>query len=155
MIFQCSQQSMTLEYIQDIQANTVHMALQIPQFFLLTAGEVMYSVTGLEFSYSQAPSNMKSVLQAGWLLTVAVGNIIVLIVAGVSGLGKQWAEYILFAALLVAVCIIFAIMAYFYTYIDPAAIEAQYDSDGKKKKEKEIEAMGFDISDGPKKQTKM
>ncbi|XP_077153224.1 solute carrier family 15 member 1 [Ranitomeya variabilis] len=155
IITECSQTSMTLEYIQDIQANTVHMALQIPQFFLLTAGEVMYSVTGLEFSYSQAPSNMKSVLQAGWLLTVAVGNIIVLIVAGVSGLGKQWAEYILFAALLVAVCIIFAIMAYFYTYIDPAAIEAQYDSDGKKKKEKEIEAMGFDISDGPKKQTKM
>ncbi|XP_073425642.1 solute carrier family 15 member 1 [Dendrobates tinctorius] len=155
IITECSQTSMSLEYIQDIQANTVHMALQIPQFFLLTAGEVMYSVTGLEFSYSQAPSNMKSVLQAGWLLTVAVGNIIVLIVAGVSGLGEQWAEYILFAALLVAVCIIFAIMAYFYTYIDPAAIEAQYDSDGKKKKEKEIEAMGFEISDGPKKQTKM
>lgn len=29
----------------------------------------------------QAPSNMKAVLQAGWLFTVAVGNIIVLIVA--------------------------------------------------------------------------
>lgn len=37
----------------------------------------------------QAPSNMKSVLQAGWLLTVAVGNIIVLIVAGASKLDKQ------------------------------------------------------------------
>lgn len=37
----------------------------------------------------QAPSNMKSVLQAGWLLTVAVGNIIVLIVAGVSAIQKQ------------------------------------------------------------------
>lgn len=29
---------------------------------------------------------MKSVLQAGWLLTVAFGNIIVLIVAGGAGL---------------------------------------------------------------------
>lgn len=38
----------------------------------------------------------------------------------------QWAEYILFAALLVVVCFIFAIMAYFYTYIDPARIEAQF-----------------------------
>ncbi|XP_073520296.1 solute carrier family 15 member 1 [Phyllobates terribilis] len=155
IIKECSSTSMSVEYIQDIQANTVHMALQIPQFFLLTAGEVVFSVTGLEFSYSQAPSNMKSVLQAGWLLTVAVGNIIVLIVAGVSGLEEQWAEYILFAALLVAVCIIFAIMAYFYTYVDPAVIEAQFDSDGKKKKAKEIEAMGFDISDEPKAQTKM
>lgn len=38
----------------------------------------------------------------------------------------QWAEYILFASLLVLVCIIFAIMSYFYTYIDPAKIEAQF-----------------------------
>lgn len=37
----------------------------------------------------QAPSNMKAVLQAGWLLTVAVGNIIVIIVAGVSTIKKQ------------------------------------------------------------------
>jgi hypothetical protein len=37
----------------------------------------------------QAPSNMKSVLQAGWLLTVAFGNIIVLIVAGAGQISKQ------------------------------------------------------------------
>lgn len=148
-------ESMTLNYIEDIQPNTIHMALQIPQYFLITIGEVVFSVTGLEFSYSQAPSNMKSVLQAGWLLTVAVGNIIVLIVAGAAGLGEQWAEYVLFAALLVAVCIIFAVMAYFYTYVDPAEIEAQFDSDGKKKKEKEKEALGYEIGDGPQSQTKM
>ncbi|XP_075053809.1 solute carrier family 15 member 1 [Mixophyes fleayi] len=154
IINECSTQ-MSIKYIEDIQANTVHMALQIPQYFLLTAGEVVFSVTGLEFSYSQAPSNMKSVLQAGWLLTVAVGNIIVLIVAGASGLSQQWAEYILFAALLVAVCIIFAIMGYFYTYTDPAAIEAQFDSNGKRKKDKEKEAMSLEMNDEPYSQTKM
>ncbi|XP_040192067.1 solute carrier family 15 member 1 [Rana temporaria] len=154
IINECTQ-STTLKYIEDIQPNTIHMALQIPQYFLITIGEVVFSVTGLEFSYSQAPSNMKSVLQAGWLLTVAVGNIIVLIVAGAAGLGEQWAEYVLFAALLVAVCIIFAVMAYFYTYVDPAEIEAQFDSDGKKKKEKEKEALGYEIGDGPQSQTKM
>ncbi|RXM99129.1 Dedicator of cytokinesis protein 9 [Acipenser ruthenus] len=84
-----SQQVANLTYIEDIQPNTIHMAWQIPQYFLMTIGEVVFSVTGLEFSYSQAPSNMKSVLQAGWLLTVAVGNIIVLIVAGVSQLPDQ------------------------------------------------------------------
>lgn len=96
------------------------MALQIPQYFFITAGEVMFSVTGLEFSYSQvkqcgtlfiwlfyhfclfalfhlylffsflkAPNNMKAVLQAGWLLTVAIGNFIVLIVAEIAKLPKQ------------------------------------------------------------------
>lgn len=38
---------------EDIPPNTVNMALQIPQYFLLTCGEVVFSVTGLEFSYSQ------------------------------------------------------------------------------------------------------
>lgn len=123
-----------LNEFEDIAPNTVNMALQIPQYFLLTCGEVVFSVTGLEFSYSQAPSNMKSVLQAGWLLTVAVGNIIVLIVAGAGQFKEQWAEYVLFASLLLVVCIIFAIMARFYTYINPAEIEAQFDQDEKKKK---------------------
>ncbi|XP_033843304.1 solute carrier family 15 member 1-like [Periophthalmus magnuspinnatus] len=117
--------------VEEIKPNTVHMALQIPQYFFITAGEVMFSVTGLEFSYSQAPSNMKAVLQAGWLLTVAVGNFIVLIVAELAKLPKQWTEYVLFASLLVAVCFIFSIMAYFYTYIDPAEIEAQFTNEVK------------------------
>ncbi|KAJ0070046.1 hypothetical protein NL108_000310, partial [Boleophthalmus pectinirostris] len=72
--------------IEDVEANNVHVAWQIPQYVLLTAGEVMFSITGLEFSYSQSPANMKSVLQAGWLLTVAFGNVIVLIVAEGAGL---------------------------------------------------------------------
>lgn len=41
------------------------------------------------FCVFKAPSNMKAVLQAGWLLTVAVGNFIVLIVAELAKLPKQ------------------------------------------------------------------
>uniref|UniRef100_A0A8D0GK57 Solute carrier family 15 member 1 n=1 Tax=Sphenodon punctatus TaxID=8508 RepID=A0A8D0GK57_SPHPU len=137
-----------LGYIEDIKPNTVHMALQIPQYFIITCAEVVFSVTGLSFSYSQAPANMKSVLQAGWLMTVAVGNIIVLIVAGASKLSDQWAEYILFAALLLAVGIIFAIMAYFYTYVDPAEVEAQLVEEEEKKK-KEKEGYAFENGAGP------
>lgn len=153
---------------EEIKPNSVHMALQIPQYFFITAGEVMFSVTGLEFSYSQAPSNMKAVLQAGWLLTVAVGNFIVLIVAELAKLPKQWTEYVLFASLLVAVCFIFSIMAYFYTYIDPTEIEAQFinkdddhDEDKDKsrknsqKSEMEMEKKHNDHDDERKMQTKM
>uniref|UniRef100_A0A671XJU4 Solute carrier family 15 member 1 n=1 Tax=Sparus aurata TaxID=8175 RepID=A0A671XJU4_SPAAU len=133
---------------EDIKPNTAHMALQIPQYFFITAGEVMFSVTGLEFSYSQAPNNMKAVLQAGWLLTVAIGNFIVLIVAEVAKIPEQWAEYILFASLLIVVCVIFSIMAHFYTYINPAEIEAQFmkkgddnDEDDKKQLQKGMEMV--------------
>ncbi|XP_033066949.1 solute carrier family 15 member 2 isoform X2 [Trachypithecus francoisi] len=98
---------------EDIPDNKMSIAWQLPQYALVTAGEVMFSVTGLEFSYSQAPSSMKSVLQAAWLLTIAVGNIIVLVVAQFSGL-VQWAEFILFSCLLLVICLIFSIMGYYY-----------------------------------------
>lgn len=111
--------------MEDVKANNVHIAWQIPQYALITAGEVMFSITGLEFSYSQAPANMKSVLQAGWLLTVAFGNVIVLIVAEGAGL-EQWKEFLLFAGLLLGVCIIFSIMTCFYTYVNPEQLEKFY-----------------------------
>jgi len=34
----------------------------------------MVSITGLEFSYTQAPRKMKSVVMAAWLFAVALGN---------------------------------------------------------------------------------
>ncbi|XP_006189927.2 solute carrier family 15 member 2 [Camelus ferus] len=116
-------QAWKMEYIP---ANKMSIAWQLPQYALVTAGEVMFSVTGLEFSYSQAPSSMKSVLQAAWLLTVAVGNIIVLIVAQFSGL-VQWAEFILFSCLLLVVCLIFSIMGYYYVPIKPEDIQGSAD----------------------------
>lgn len=50
-----------------IRPNTVSVLWQLPQFFCITIGEVLFSVTGLEFSYSQAPANMKSVLQVTFI----------------------------------------------------------------------------------------
>ncbi|KAM9548733.1 solute carrier family 15 member 2 isoform 3-T3 [Guaruba guarouba] len=107
---------------EDIKANNVHMAWQLPQYLLISAGEVMFSITGLAFSYSQSPASMKSVLQAGWLLTVAVGNTFVLVVAQTAPMA-QWAEFVLFTVLLFAVCIIFSVMGYFYVSVDPEDLE--------------------------------
>jgi proton-dependent oligopeptide transporter, POT family len=47
---------------------------QLLAYVILSAGEVMVSITGLEFSYTQAPNRMKSLLMAMWLLSVALGN---------------------------------------------------------------------------------
>eukprot|EP00253_Pinus_taeda_P013599 PITA_13599 len=58
---------------------------QVPQYVLLTAAEVIFSVTGLEFSYSQAPVSMKSVVQAIWHLTSAEGDLITILVVGIIG----------------------------------------------------------------------
>lgn len=71
------------------EANSISMLWIIPQFVVMTLGEVMYSVTGLEFSYSQAPESMKSVIQSAWLLTVAVGNLLVVIITGLKFFDSQ------------------------------------------------------------------
>lgn len=47
---------------------------QIPAYALLSAGEVMVSITALEFAYTQAPRHMKSIIMALYLLSVSAGN---------------------------------------------------------------------------------
>lgn len=48
---------------------------QILAYFILSAAEVLVSITGLEYAYTQSPKSMKSTMSAIWLLTVAIGNI--------------------------------------------------------------------------------
>lgn len=47
---------------------------QMPAYALLSAGEVMVSITALEFAYTQAPRHMKSIIMALYLLSVSAGN---------------------------------------------------------------------------------
>ena len=35
------------------EENSVHMLWLVPQYFVITVGEIMFSITALEFSYSQ------------------------------------------------------------------------------------------------------
>lgn len=97
--------------------NSVHMLWLIPQFVIMTAGEVMFSVTGLEFAYSQAPSTMKSLLQACWLLTVAFGNVIVVVIAEAKIFQSQANEFFLFAIMMFIDMAIFGLLAMRYKYV--------------------------------------
>lgn len=76
----------------------------------------MFSVTGLEFSFTQAPSSMKSVLQAFWLLTVTFGNIFVVIIAEIKIVHTQSAEFYLYAGLMVINILLFIWLASRYKY---------------------------------------
>ncbi len=48
---------------------------QMLAYVILTLGEAMVSITGLEFSYTQAPNSMKSSVMALWLFAIASGNL--------------------------------------------------------------------------------
>ncbi|XP_076170148.1 peptide transporter family 1 [Ptiloglossa arizonensis] len=98
--------------------NSMHILWLIPQYVFLTMGEVMFSVNGLEFAFTQAPTRMKSLLQASWQLTVAFGNLIVVIIAEGSWFHRQVYEFFLFVGLMFIDTIIFSIMAKFYKYVE-------------------------------------
>src|SRR6202167_5581457 len=49
---------------------------QILAYVVLTASEVLVSITALEFSYKQAPLRMKSFIMALFLLSMSIGNAI-------------------------------------------------------------------------------
>jgi len=94
------------------QPNSVHILWLLPQIFVITVGEIMFSITGLEFSYSQAPESMKSVLQAAWLLTTAMGNVIVICVAEARAFDDQASEFFMFACLMLVDMAIFMWLAW-------------------------------------------
>lgn len=107
-------------------ANSVSILWQLPQYLVITAGEVMFSITGLEFAYSQAPKSMKSICQAAWLLTVAAGNLVVVVIAE-SNLFPPAQELLFFAILIFVAAIIFAFMAVYYKYQDGIVSEEETD----------------------------
>lgn len=71
---------MTGKLITVTKPNSISMLWLLPQYFIITAAEILFSITGLEFSYSQAPVSMKSVLTAAFLLTDSFGNLLVVVI---------------------------------------------------------------------------
>jgi POT family proton-dependent oligopeptide transporter len=93
---------------------------QFLAYGILTLGEAMVSITGLEFSYTQAPNKMKSAVMALWLFTVSMGN---LFTAGVNyfirnadGSVKMNDQqyFLFFAGLMFATAAAFVVVARFY-----------------------------------------
>ena len=105
--------------LTDTYPNGISLLWQLIQIFVMTIGEILFSISGLAFAYSQAPVTMKSVLQSVWQMTVAFGNLIVVIIAEAKFVDNQVYEYIIFAGLLGVATIIFGILAFFYKYSDP------------------------------------
>jgi POT family proton-dependent oligopeptide transporter len=92
---------------------TISIRWQLTAYLLLTMGEVLVSISGLEFAYSQAPHRMKSTVMALWLLTVTLGNIVVAAIARTRLPAAS--SFILFTTLGVAASLLFALRAHSYT----------------------------------------
>ncbi len=62
----------------------ISVVWQVVPYVVLTIGEILVSVTGLEFAYTQAPLTMKSVIQSFWNLTTAAANLAVALASALA-----------------------------------------------------------------------
>lgn len=93
---------------------------QFLAYVILTLGEAMVSITGLEFSYTQAPNKMKSAVMAAWLFTVSLGNQFTaqlnFFISNPDGTSKMsdFNYYLFFAGLMFVATAIFSVVARYY-----------------------------------------
>ncbi len=92
----------------------IHALWQAGPYFIMTTAEVLVSITGLEFAYTQAPRAMKSTIMGFWLLCVTFGNLLVAFLAPLQKTYDLSQFFWLFAGLMAGASIIFAILAYLY-----------------------------------------
>ena len=53
---------------------TPHLVWQLLAYVVITAAEILVSITALEFSYTQAPKKMKSLIMGVFFLSITLGN---------------------------------------------------------------------------------
>ncbi|RLW61302.1 MAG: MFS transporter, partial [gamma proteobacterium symbiont of Stewartia floridana] len=97
--------------------HTPSISWQLLAYLVLTSGEVMVSITCLEFSYTQAPVRMKSFVMAFFMMSIAIGNLFTSIVnfaiEGTSLL--QGVDYYLFFTLLMLfTTVLYALLSRYY-----------------------------------------
>jgi POT family proton-dependent oligopeptide transporter len=98
-----------------------HLIWQVPAFLLLSTGEVMVSVTALEFAYTQAPKRMKSIVMVLYMWAISAGNLFTALVhkfiANVDGTTKlpgAW-FYLFFVGLCLFTAVVYVFVARVYT----------------------------------------
>lgn len=99
---------------------TPSVAWQIPAFVLLTAAEILVSITHLEFSYTQAPKRMKALVMCMYLGSISLGNVFTALVNvaiqnpdGSSRLSGA-SYFYFFVVVCLAVAVAFVFCARFY-----------------------------------------
>lgn len=118
LLLQHTQNKVIGNLVNLVPPNQVHMLWQLPQFIVITGAEIMFSITGLEFAFTQAPESMKSVLSSAWLLCVAFGNLFVVIISEIEIFNSQVYEFLLFAGLMVLDMLLFVAFSLKYQYND-------------------------------------
>lgn len=100
-----------------ISESKISIFMLLPQYILIAAAEALVWISSISFAYTQSPSKMKSVMNSLAYLTVAGGNLLVLIISGAQIFESQVSEFLFFAFLLSLDTAFFISIAMRYKYV--------------------------------------
>ena len=137
-LFLMTLSSLVISHVQKEIEQGQHPTIwwQMLAYVILTLSEAMVSITGLEFSYTQAPNSMKSVVMSLWLLAVSAGNLLLVWFHGWNALpgGKTKITDLEFfndcTLVMLGTACVFIVAAVYYkgrTYIQGEAVIAEAD----------------------------
>ncbi|KAK0400130.1 hypothetical protein QR680_003370 [Steinernema hermaphroditum] len=107
-----------------VPRNHISILWQIPQYVLITAAEILFSITGLEFSYSQAAPSLKSVVTAMFLLTTALGDTLIILLDVIIDLRNLAIIFFIYAGMMLGIMLVFVVLSvFYYDYVDYSTID--------------------------------
>eukprot|EP00102_Acyrthosiphon_pisum_P021995 XP_016659205.1 PREDICTED: solute carrier family 15 member 2 isoform X1 [Acyrthosiphon pisum] len=83
------------------EGNYIHILWQLPQYLCMSIADIIFMVTIIKFSFTEAPISMKSFIAAISMLTLALGNLLVVIISTIS-FKNQAHEFLLYSGLMFA-----------------------------------------------------
>lgn len=94
-----------------IEKRFISILWMLPQYLVLTGGEILIYTANLNFTYTEAPASMKSVMLGFSYLSVAGGSLIVMLISGIALFESQAYEFLFFAAIMAIDTFIFGFLA--------------------------------------------
>jgi len=123
----------SIVFDKDSNENALNIMWLIPQYAIITVGELLNSATGNEFAYTQAPKSMKGVVGSFWFLTTFFGNILDVFFVKIKLYPTQAGEYIVLALVMTGAAMVFGMLAqFFYVYAEDRDSDGSTSSDEKK-----------------------
>lgn len=87
-----------------------------PQYLIVCMGEILVYTANLNFSYTEAPASMKSVILGCSYFSVAGGSLIVILISGIALFTSQVYEFLFFAGIAFVDMLVFIWLATRYKY---------------------------------------
>lgn len=102
---------------------------QIFAYMVLSAAEVLVSITGLEYAYTHSPKSMKSTMNGIWFLVVSLGNLFTAAINGNISNHGFLAPYLIGANFYWFFVAIIAVFVIAFMFIAPRLKERSYITD--------------------------